>query len=111
MAIAWVGAGVDEAAARTPLVVGREGLRVTFDHATPVRLEAVPLALDYCYTRQADADEAAWIGRRVHAACAALGTRVTEHAGRLVVDLAAAGSPRSPEPAPAGRALPAERGQ
>ncbi len=60
---------------------------VTFDRATPVRVEAVPLALDYCHTRLADADEAAWIGRRFSAACAALGTDVSERDGRLVVEL------------------------
>ena len=32
---------------------------VTFEQATPTRIEAVPLALDYCHTRLADAAEAA----------------------------------------------------
>lgn len=60
---------------------------VTFERATPVRVEAVPLALDYCHTRLADADEAKWIARRFRRACAALGTDVAERDGRLVVDL------------------------
>lgn len=59
---------------------------VDFDGNTPTRLEAVPLALDYCYTRPADAGEAAWISERFRRACADLGTDVTEHDGRLVVE-------------------------
>lgn len=58
---------------------------VTFDGHQPVCLEAVPLALDYCYTRLADPVEARWIAQRFRAACARFGTEVTEHAGRLVV--------------------------
>jgi poly-gamma-glutamate capsule biosynthesis protein CapA/YwtB (metallophosphatase superfamily) len=58
---------------------------VTMDERGPARLEAVPLALDYCRTRLADGADAAWVRRRFRAACAALGTDVTEHAGRLVV--------------------------
>lgn len=60
---------------------------VTFEQTMPVRVEAVPLALDYCHTRLADAGEAAWITRRFRRACAAFGTDVAEHHGRLVVDL------------------------
>jgi poly-gamma-glutamate capsule biosynthesis protein CapA/YwtB (metallophosphatase superfamily) len=48
------------------------------------RLEAIPLKLEYAYTRQADGDDLAWIRRRFTAACAALGTDVAEDAGRLV---------------------------
>lgn len=58
---------------------------VMFDGQEAVRLEAVPLKLDFCYTRLADAAEAAWIRRRFRAACAALGTEVAEEEGRLVV--------------------------
>jgi hypothetical protein len=50
-------------------------------------LEAVPLALYFCLTRLADADEAAWISARFRRACAAMGTDVTEVHGRLVVEL------------------------
>jgi poly-gamma-glutamate capsule biosynthesis protein CapA/YwtB (metallophosphatase superfamily) len=60
---------------------------VTFERDVPVRVEAVPLALDYCHTRLANADEAAWIGSRFRRACAALGTDVTERGGRLVIAL------------------------
>jgi poly-gamma-glutamate synthesis protein (capsule biosynthesis protein) len=48
-------------------------------------VEAVPLKLDYCHTRIAEGDEAAWITRSFIDACGALGTPVREHAGRLVV--------------------------
>ncbi|WP_214370535.1 CapA family protein [Pseudonocardia sp. H11422] len=58
----------------------------TVDEHGPVRVEAVPLALDHCHTRLADPGEAAWITRRLRAACAVFGTEVTERAGRLVVD-------------------------
>jgi poly-gamma-glutamate capsule biosynthesis protein CapA/YwtB (metallophosphatase superfamily) len=58
---------------------------VTFDRDGPLRLEAVPLKLDYCHTRLADGNEAAWIRRRFRATCAALGTEVAEAEGRLVV--------------------------
>lgn len=66
---------------------------VTFEQDTPVRVEGVPLALDYCRTRLAGADEAAWIARRFRRACAALGTEVAERDGRLVVDIERAGEP------------------
>ncbi len=55
------------------------------DERGPVRLEALPLRLDYCYTRVADGEDAAWIRRRFTDACAALGTPVAEEDGRLVV--------------------------
>ncbi|WP_431961161.1 CapA family protein [Actinacidiphila sp. bgisy160] len=60
---------------------------VTFDPAghRPVRLEAVPIALDYCFTRLADRGERAWIARRFRRACAAFGHGVAEEGGRLVV--------------------------
>jgi poly-gamma-glutamate capsule biosynthesis protein CapA/YwtB (metallophosphatase superfamily) len=58
---------------------------VTFDGGTPVRFEALPLALDYCHTRLAAGDEADWIRRRFRRACAELGTAVHEEDGRLVV--------------------------
>ena len=47
-------------------------------------LEAVPLKLEFTYTRLATGDDAAWITRRFTAACAAFGTAVTERDGRLV---------------------------
>jgi poly-gamma-glutamate capsule biosynthesis protein CapA/YwtB (metallophosphatase superfamily) len=59
---------------------------VTLDTEGPIRLEALPLKLDFCRTSLATGDDAAWMRRRFRAACAALGTPVDEAAGRLVVD-------------------------
>jgi poly-gamma-glutamate synthesis protein (capsule biosynthesis protein) len=52
----------------------------------PRRIEAVPLKLEYCHTRLAVGDDAAWIRRRFRGACAAFGTEVREESGRLVVE-------------------------
>jgi poly-gamma-glutamate capsule biosynthesis protein CapA/YwtB (metallophosphatase superfamily) len=60
---------------------------VTFDRSGPVRLEAVPLKLEYCHTRLADGEDADWIRRRFRHACAALGTEVADADGRMVVSL------------------------
>lgn len=59
---------------------------VELDRTTPIRVEAIPLALDYCSTRLADATERRWIANRFRRACAALGSTVTEHRGRLIVE-------------------------
>jgi hypothetical protein len=58
---------------------------VTLDEHGPVCLEAIPLKLDYCHTRLAEGDEAAWIRRRFRLDCGLLGTEVSEQDGRLVV--------------------------
>ena len=58
---------------------------VDLDARGPVRLEAVPLRLDYCVTRVARGEDAAWIGRRFREACAELGTEVREEDERLVI--------------------------
>ncbi len=58
---------------------------VDLDEGGPRRLEALPLRLEYCYTRVADGEDAAWISRRLREACAAFGTDVAEADGRLVV--------------------------
>jgi len=63
-------------------------LRLEPNEATAV--EAVPLHLDYCHTRLARGEDAAWIRRRFRQACAAFGTDVEERDGRLVVRLPAA---------------------
>ena len=47
---------------------------VDLDAGGPRRVEAVPLALDFCHTRLAEGDDAAWIRRRFIGACAELGT-------------------------------------
>jgi poly-gamma-glutamate capsule biosynthesis protein CapA/YwtB (metallophosphatase superfamily) len=66
---------------------------VTLDAARPTRLEAVPIALNYCHTRLAGGADARWIAQRFRAACAELGTDVVEEAGRLVVEWPAARRP------------------
>ncbi len=48
------------------------------------RLEAIPLKLEFAYTRLAEDAEAAWIKRRFTEACAAFGTKVAAEEGRLV---------------------------
>lgn len=63
---------------------------VELDGGRPVRLEAVPLRLEYCHPRLAAGEDAARIGERFRTACAALGTEVAEEEGRLVVDWAVA---------------------
>lgn len=52
----------------------------------PQRIEAIPIALDFCHTRLADDDEAAWIEARFRRACAVLGTDVRKEGSRLVVE-------------------------
>jgi poly-gamma-glutamate synthesis protein (capsule biosynthesis protein) len=51
------------------------------------RLEAVPLALDFCHTRLAAGEEFAWIRDRFTAACRGLGSEARSDGGRLVVEL------------------------
>jgi poly-gamma-glutamate capsule biosynthesis protein CapA/YwtB (metallophosphatase superfamily) len=52
----------------------------------PRRIEAVPLKLEFAYTRLARGEEAAWIRRRFREVCAQLGTEVLEEDGRLVIE-------------------------
>jgi hypothetical protein len=59
---------------------------VTLDGRGPVRLEALPLKLEYCHTRLASGEDAAWMRRRFRSACAALDTTVEEEAGRLLIN-------------------------
>jgi poly-gamma-glutamate capsule biosynthesis protein CapA/YwtB (metallophosphatase superfamily) len=58
---------------------------VTLDRRGPVRLEAIPLKLEYCHTRLATGPDAAWIRRRFRAACAKLGTSLEPAADRLTI--------------------------
>jgi poly-gamma-glutamate synthesis protein (capsule biosynthesis protein) len=58
---------------------------VTVDPHGPRRLEGLPLKLEYCFTRAADGDDAAWVRRRFRSACADLGTEAAEEDGRVVV--------------------------
>ena len=59
---------------------------VTLDRAGPLRLEALPLKLEYCHTRLATGEDADWMRRRFRSACAALDTSVEGAAGRLVIN-------------------------
>jgi poly-gamma-glutamate capsule biosynthesis protein CapA/YwtB (metallophosphatase superfamily) len=59
---------------------------VDVDAGGPRRLEAIPLKLEYCFTRLAAGDDGAWIRRRFRELCAELGTEVEELDGRLVVE-------------------------
>lgn len=59
---------------------------VTLDAGGPQRLEAVPLKLEYAFTRRAEGEDARWIRARFRAACARLGTEVREEDGRLIID-------------------------
>jgi len=58
---------------------------ITLDARGPVRLEALPLKLEYCHTGLAAGDDADWMRRRFRGACADLGTEVEEAAGRLII--------------------------
>lgn len=59
---------------------------VTVEDGRPTIVEAVPIALDYCRTRLADADESRWIEARFRRACAAFDVEVTGRGRRLVVE-------------------------
>lgn len=52
----------------------------------PKRIEAVPIALDFCHTRLAKGDEVTWVQDRFTRACDDLGTDVTMVGGRLIVE-------------------------
>ncbi len=60
---------------------------VTISDDGPERLEAVPLALDYCHTRLATDAEASTIGELFELRCRVLGTEVASDGDRLVVSL------------------------
>jgi poly-gamma-glutamate capsule biosynthesis protein CapA/YwtB (metallophosphatase superfamily) len=49
------------------------------------RIEAVPIRLEYAYSRLARREEADWIRRRFREACAALGTEASEENARLAI--------------------------
>lgn len=53
----------------------------------PIRVSAIPIALDHCHTRLANQDESSWIRARFVSACAVLGTTVHSDGDRFVVDL------------------------
>lgn len=70
---------------------------VTFEPHLPVRVEAVPLKLEYGRTRLARGTEREWVIERFASACAPFGAQVRSHDGHLVVQPAEASStgPRS----------------
>lgn len=49
---------------------------VEFETGMPRRIQALPLGLDYCFTRVASPGESQWIVRRLMALCAPFGTEV-----------------------------------
>jgi poly-gamma-glutamate capsule biosynthesis protein CapA/YwtB (metallophosphatase superfamily) len=59
---------------------------VELEREGPVRLEAVPLKLDFCHTRLAEGEDSTWVQERFTAACRALGTDVRTERGRLVIE-------------------------
>ena len=73
---------------------------LTLDERGPVRLEAVPLELDFCHTRLAGGDDLSWIRCRFTDACRQLGTPVREQDGRLIVDWRAGDAPSGPTAPP-----------
>jgi len=60
---------------------------VTIDEHGPQLVEAVPLTLRYSHTELAAGADRHWIRSRFTSACAALGTAVRDHEGRLVAEL------------------------
>ena len=58
---------------------------VELDGTGPIRLEAVPLRLEFCHTRLALDEDRDWIVQRFRRACEEFGTEVEEQDGRLVV--------------------------
>jgi poly-gamma-glutamate synthesis protein (capsule biosynthesis protein) len=63
---------------------------VDVDRDGPSRIRALPLALDYCFTRRAAPGETRWIERRLRSLCAPFGTEVHGSDGLLELDLGAA---------------------
>ncbi|HET9093433.1 MAG TPA: CapA family protein [Acidimicrobiales bacterium] len=59
---------------------------LTFEGDVPIRLEAVPLRLEYCFTRLARGGESAVVAERFRQRCAAFGTEVLAREGRLVIE-------------------------
>lgn len=57
-------------------------------HLAPVRLDALPVAVEWCRTRAADSEEWEFVRERFTSACAEFDTPVVTHQGLLVVDWA-----------------------
>lgn len=60
---------------------------VSIDEHGPFEVEAVPLKLEFCFTRLAEGAEFEWIRKRFVEACRELGTEVQTGSGRLIVRL------------------------
>jgi poly-gamma-glutamate capsule biosynthesis protein CapA/YwtB (metallophosphatase superfamily) len=60
---------------------------VTIDEQGPLQLEAIPLKLDYCYTRLAEGSDARWIEERFIQVCQELGTLPRVEDNRLHLGL------------------------
>jgi poly-gamma-glutamate synthesis protein (capsule biosynthesis protein) len=58
---------------------------VEINASGPCRIRALPLALDYCFTRHASADEDGWIERRMRDLCASFGSAVEPTGGLIDV--------------------------
>src|SRR5262245_24404789 len=58
---------------------------IELDDLGPRRLEAIPLALDFCRTRIATGDDATWVADRFRRACKAFGTTVQVEQDRVVI--------------------------
>ena len=73
--------------ARDPVLRNDFGLLflVELEPDGPRRIEAVPLKLEYAFTRLAYGDEADWIRERFRTACAEFGAEVLEEDRRLVI--------------------------
>ena len=50
------------------------------------RIEALPLKLDYCYTKVAEGRDREWIESRLLRACAELGAHAEPRDGRLLIE-------------------------
>jgi poly-gamma-glutamate capsule biosynthesis protein CapA/YwtB (metallophosphatase superfamily) len=59
---------------------------VDLDNSGARRVEGLPLKLDYCHTRLAEGDDAAWIERRLRRASEALGSTARWANQRLVIE-------------------------
>jgi poly-gamma-glutamate synthesis protein (capsule biosynthesis protein) len=59
---------------------------VDLDNSGARRVEGVPLKLDYCHTRPAEGDDAAWIERRLRRASETLGSTARCANQRLVIE-------------------------
>jgi poly-gamma-glutamate capsule biosynthesis protein CapA/YwtB (metallophosphatase superfamily) len=59
---------------------------VDLDNSGARRVEGLPLKLDYCHTRLAEGDDAAWIERRLRSASETLGSTARWAKQRLVIE-------------------------